>query len=396
MSTSCGLRVYYSPDYCAAGFNFDTTRKSSWIADSLKRRPISGVVLAEPEPLTVGELVRIHDTAYVEAVRTGEPRWLAESSGLTWDVGLWKAVCASNGGAVAAAVEAFRTTRNTGSLSSGLHHASTASGEGFCTFNGLGLAARSVIDAGAQRVLVIDLDAHGGGGSMSIMKDWPEVLHIDIVVSEVDTYEVERGSRFSIDIVRTAAAYLRVLRERLSALQDLPFDVLIYNAGMDPHQASLGGLPGITFSLLAEREGLVFEWALTRQVPVAFVLAGGYARRGLTREDLAGLHRLTVAAAAQANSGGSLLTHDIMRAAYAGQHEATEGFTYDANGRKTDAAFHADLLGGEDNDPFTYDGELLMSLSDEAQEEFLRTRHEYSGEQDALMHRLRARDKEKR
>ena len=63
---------------------------------------------------------------------------------------------ASNGGAVAAALEAFETKRNAGSLSSGLHHATRALGSGFCTFNGLALAARAVIDAGAKRVLVVD------------------------------------------------------------------------------------------------------------------------------------------------------------------------------------------------------------------------------------------------
>jgi hypothetical protein len=70
----------------------------------------------------------------------------------------------------------------------------------------------------------------------------------------------------------------------------------------------------------------------------------------LTREDLAGLHRLTIAAAAQANAGEPLSAHSIMDAAYAGRHRGTEGFADDPNGRKTDAAFHAELLGdGEDD-----------------------------------------------
>ena len=144
--------------------------------------------------------MQVHNPAYVEAGRTGEPRWLAESNGLTWDAGLWEAVRASNGGAVAAALEAFETKRNAGSLSSGLHHATRASGSGFCTFNGLALAARAVIDAGAKRVLVVDLDAHGSGGSMSIMRDWSEVTILDIVVSAADIYEIGNGSPSSLDI----------------------------------------------------------------------------------------------------------------------------------------------------------------------------------------------------
>jgi acetoin utilization deacetylase AcuC-like enzyme len=152
--------VFYSRAYTAAECEFDTTRKAGWIAHPLSRRPIAGVRLVEPAPLAAAELERAHASAYVRAVRTGEPRELAESSGLMWDPGAWTAACASNGGVVAAVTEAMRTRRNTGSLSSGLHHARAASGAGFCTFNGLALGARAALDAGARRVLIIDLDAH--------------------------------------------------------------------------------------------------------------------------------------------------------------------------------------------------------------------------------------------
>ena len=73
-------------------------------------------------------------------------------------------VCASNGGAVAAA-RAARAGGVAGSLSSGLHHAGRDRGAGFCTFNGLVLAARAALSEGAARVLVLDLDAHCGGGT---------------------------------------------------------------------------------------------------------------------------------------------------------------------------------------------------------------------------------------
>src|SRR5207249_1324240 len=81
----------------------------------------------------------------------------------------------------------FLERRNAGSLSSGLHHASRASGMGFCTFNGLALATKAARDQGA-RVLIIDLDAHGGGGTYSIVKRWPDVVQLDLVVSLLDSY----------------------------------------------------------------------------------------------------------------------------------------------------------------------------------------------------------------
>ena len=73
-------------------------------------------------------------------------------------------------------------------------------------------------------------------------------------------------------------------------------DVVIYNAGMDPHEGA-GGLIGITTDVLAEREGLFFDWAEEHGLPVAFVLAGGYLQ-GVGLDELVGLHRLTIRKAA--------------------------------------------------------------------------------------------------
>jgi acetoin utilization deacetylase AcuC-like enzyme len=305
-AASAILPVFYSPAFIAAAENFDTTRKSGWIAASLARRPIDGVTLVAPEPVTAAQLEQVHHPAYVAAIRTGVPRPRAESNGLSWDPGLWTATCASTGGAVAAVTEALRTRRNTGSLSSGLHHASAASGAGYCTFNGLALGAHAALSAGARRVLLVDADAHCGGGTMAIAGGWEGLVHVDVSVNPFDRYHVAPGTRSSLDIVRSADDYLPTIDRRLRALADLSFDVAVYNAGMDPHENSNGGIAGITFEVLAERERLIFQWAGGRGIPIAFTLAGGYTGNGLSEEDLVALHRLTIASAARANSGEQL------------------------------------------------------------------------------------------
>lgn len=77
------------------------------------------------------------------------------------------------------------------------------------------------------------------------------------------------------------------------------FDLCIYNAGMDPHEdCSTGGLAGITREVLAESEKVVFSWCKRRRLPVAFVLAGGYASPRLDKAGLVELQRLTLAQAA--------------------------------------------------------------------------------------------------
>ena len=237
----------------------------------------------------------MHAPEYVDAVRTGHPRHLAESSGFPWDPEVWRAVRASNGGARAAALHALQSGEHAGSLSSGLHHARRQSGAGFCTFNGLGLAARAVIDAGAERILILDLDAHVGDGTLDIVREWREVVHVDISICAWGAPAAD-PARASFDSIVRADDYLPAIERRLSACRG--FDLCLYNAGMDLHEHSdIGGLEGISTAILAERERLVFEWAEQERVPVAFVLAGGYAGSELSREALVDLHRLTVSAA---------------------------------------------------------------------------------------------------
>jgi acetoin utilization deacetylase AcuC-like enzyme len=214
---------------------------------------------------------------------------------LAWDPALWQAVTASNGGLCAAAEVALREGVS-GSLSSGLHHARRGYGAGFCTFNGLALAALRAARSGL-RVLVLDLDAHCGGGTDSLVGREPNVVQLDVATDAYDAYAP--APPHILATVRTAPAYLPTISNGLEALDAAgPFDLLLYNAGMDPHEGSMGGLPGITAAVLAEREALVFDWARRRGMPVAFCLAGGYVSSRLARDQLVALHRLTVAAAA--------------------------------------------------------------------------------------------------
>jgi|694.fasta_scaffold52932_7 acetoin utilization deacetylase AcuC-like enzyme len=292
------IPVYFSREYTASANDFDTLRKPGWVADLLHEQPVAGIALVAPALLDSAVLATVHDAAYVRAVQTGDPRHLAESSGFHWDAGLWTSVCASNGGVVAAARAALGSRAFAGSLSCGLHHARVDVGRGFCTFNGLALAARACIDAGAHRVLVLDLDAHCGGGTASLVSAWPEVTQVDVSVSSFDRYDPVAGH--TLHVVSQADEYLPTVERVLIAAVD-SWDVVLYNAGMDPHEHSgIGGLRGVTTEMLAARERLVFTWARHRGIPVAFVLAGGYASARLPHQALAALHRRTVVAAAEA------------------------------------------------------------------------------------------------
>jgi acetoin utilization deacetylase AcuC-like enzyme len=293
------MRVFYSRDYTLAGYAFDTTRKAQWVAESLAETPIAQVEICAPAATNAQRLGLLHDPVYVEAVRSGAPRSLAQSQGFTWDAGMWPMVMASNGGVVDAARDAL-VNGVAGSLSSGLHHARRDHGAGFCTFNGLALAARAVLDAGATRVLILDLDAHCGGGTHSLISSDTRIWQTDLAVNLFDAYQPTE--RTTLDLVSRSEAYLPTLETRLHELDGggSRFDVCLYNAGMDPYEGcEVGGLAGINQEMLARREALVFAWCRKHGIPVAFVLAGGYIGPRLSQGLLVDLHRLTIAAAAQ-------------------------------------------------------------------------------------------------
>jgi acetoin utilization deacetylase AcuC-like enzyme len=288
------LKVFYSPDYVAAAESFDTMRKSGWVAESLVSDPIKGVEVVAPRPLEFEEIAGVHDPVYVSAVQTGEPRDLAASQGFTWDLGLWQSVTASTGGVVAAALEAM-TNGVSGSLSGGLHHARYARGSGFCTFNGLVIAAKAALLAGVKSVLIIDADAHCGGGTHSLIKDDVRIRQMDVSVDYFDRYNPSGAN--TLDMVGDADKYMSTLAARLEELQREEWkpDLCLYNSGMDPDErCRIGGLRGMNTEILSQRETMVFEWCGAREIPIAFVLAGGYVGAELSQRELVSLHRRTI------------------------------------------------------------------------------------------------------
>jgi acetoin utilization deacetylase AcuC-like enzyme len=203
---------------------------------------------------------------------------------------------------LAAAELALKSGHTTGSLSSGQHHAKRATGDGFCTFNGIALAARRAVRSCANRILVIGTDAYCAGGTHSLIENDDRICQADISVNSFDSYAPRPPN--TLDYVRFASEYLRTLNNRLKSLQnaDEHFDLCIYYAGIDPYErCHIGGRLGIDRTVLTGQEALVFEWCCEQGIPVAFGIGGRYTNAGFQRGELVELHRLTLGAAVDYN-----------------------------------------------------------------------------------------------
>jgi acetoin utilization deacetylase AcuC-like enzyme len=310
------LLVHYSPAYVAAKHVFDTTRKAEWVADAV--RDMDGVRIVAPssawgDAAVEAAIRRVHAGHYVDALATGEPRDLAGSQGFVWDPGLWTAVRASTAGVLSAVDVVLDADGGappaslSGSLSSGMHHAKHATGDGYCTVNGLVVAAMHAVTHHDVDVTILDVDAHAGGGTDELLRlhgatlGFDRVRHLDLTTKPFDSY-VARAPRpgdiniEDMSLARDDDAYLDAVDVLLDALPDVTASgrrhLVLHNAGMDPS-------PEISFAALAERERRVAAALTARGLAGVFVLAGGYTS-SVSEDEIAAAHASTVRAFAEA------------------------------------------------------------------------------------------------
>ena len=148
---------------------------------------------------------------------------------------------------------------------SGFHHARWDEPGGFCTFNGLVVAARRFHNTRGGNVAILDCDQHYGNGTVDII----DHLKLDFIRH----FTVGGDPRFGRP--DRADAFLTRLPEWIAAFVREGCKLLIYQAGADPHiKDPLGGW--LTTAQLHQRDRIVFETCRKEGLPVAWNLAGGY------------------------------------------------------------------------------------------------------------------------
>ena len=282
------ITAFHHPGFAAPiGDHVMPMRKFQAVADGLAGRAYARV--EAPAPIARDELALVHSAAYLDAVRTGEPRALAESQKFPWSPALWPSVLLTNGGACAAAARALDDGVSA-ALASGFHHSHADHGEGFCTFNGLVVAAESLRRAGRLRtVAVLDLDLHYGNGTASLCASRPWLFNCSIYGNDYWENKPYRDvenvrHRDGANHVSFALPNGSGRKELLAAIErgtqailawGRP-DLVLYQAGADPYKEDPYSPLDLDHADLRERDRWVFAWAKREALPLAWVLAGGY------------------------------------------------------------------------------------------------------------------------
>ncbi len=252
----------------------------------LRRRVIAdGLVAAhrlhEPPRAAADELRRVHTNDYVNRVTDGhlgaeELRRL----GFPWSPALVERSYRAVGGTCAAA-EAALAHGVAMNLAGGTHHAFADRGEGFCVFNDVAVAIRTLQHEGRiERAAIVDLDVHQGNGTHAIFAGDRSVFTFSMHGSRNYPFVKVPGS---LDVELSDGTgdehYLALLGDTLpGVLATARPDLVVYLAGADPYIGDRLGRLGLSLEGLARRDAMVVGACREVGIAIAITIAGGYGR----------------------------------------------------------------------------------------------------------------------
>ena len=286
-------RFIYSPHYyCDIGAHVFPTAKFRLLRDRLsKDRDIPPKAFLAPEPCAAEDAGLVHTPAYLEdllALRF-TPRTAASELPISQEI--VNAYFLAAGGTILACEKALEGGLAM-NLTGGFHHAFPDHAEGFCYLNDVAIAIRKMQQSGrVTRAAVIDCDLHQGNGTAFIFQESPSVFTFSI--HQENLYPIKQQSDLDIALEDGVGddEYLDRLREHVPRiLEEHRPELALYLAGADPYEDDQLGDLKLTIEGLRRRDELVVETCAERSIPLAAVLAGGYA---LDTEDTLRIHHGT-------------------------------------------------------------------------------------------------------
>jgi acetoin utilization deacetylase AcuC-like enzyme len=272
--------LVYHPDYVTPlpiGHRFPMA-KFGMLHDLLVA---AGVVkqVFRPELPPPAWLELVHEPSYVQTFRDGsiEPKAMRRI-GLPWSPGLVNRTQIALGGTVLAARLALEHGL-AGNAAGGTHHAFPGYGSGFCIFNDLATAARVLLQEGlVHRILIVDLDVHQGDGTAVIFQADPRVFTFSMHCG-VNFPGTKQQSDLDVPLAEGMEdpEYLQTLDRYLpDLLSEFRPDLVLYDAGVDPHIGDTLGKLALTDRGLFCRDMQVLSSCAKFGCPVAYTIGGGY------------------------------------------------------------------------------------------------------------------------
>ena len=171
---------------------------------------------------------------------------------------------------------------------------------GYCFLNNAAVATQTLLDQGAKRVVVLDVDYHHGNGTQSIFYQRADVLFISIhgdplteypfYLGHADEQGEGAGLGFNLNLPLPAgssvAKWFAALEAACTRISQYAPDALVVSLGLDTYV----GDPISQFALTTEDFSTLGRRLAGLGLPTALVLEGGYAATELGANALQVIH----------------------------------------------------------------------------------------------------------
>jgi acetoin utilization deacetylase AcuC-like enzyme len=298
---------------------FEKPERAELILGAVQNANIGPVI--PPREFGLEAITKIHTQGLVELMMTAHDQWLAIGRTgavypYTWgtrgmradrvpktldgklayysfDCGTpitttsWRAIkasadCALTGAAiVVAGANAFALCRPPG------HHAGSDHYGGYCFINNAALAAQKLLDDGATRVAILDVDYHHGNGTQQIFYQRADVLLVNIhahpdeeypyLLGFEDEHGAGPGEGFNVNHPLPWGtewpAWEAALLAGIQRINAYKPDAVVVSLGVDTYEKD----PISQFKLRHEHFTLMGRHIATLNKPTLFVQEGGYA-----------------------------------------------------------------------------------------------------------------------
>jgi len=233
----------------------------------------------EPKPASVGDLLKVHSKEYVDFIKNARAGTYLDGDTPAPE-NIYEYACLSAGGAMLAAREkGFSLMRPPGHHAGRNGRALGAFTLGFCYFNNIAIAVRSL----DLPTLILDVDGHHGNGTQEIFLGDPKVMYISLhrVPHYPGTGLQSEGNclNFPLTYPTGDSLYLKTLDKALSQVDMKGIEVVGISAGFDAHQGDLAslGLSSECYREIGRKVGTLGKTAFG-------VLEGGYIGENISRD----------------------------------------------------------------------------------------------------------------
>jgi len=235
--------------------------------------------ILEPNKASIEELELVHDREYILKILNGT---LTDKEiqrlGFNWSEVLSNRSFLAVNGTLLTCKEALKNGI-ANHLAGGTHHSHRNFGSGYCVFNDMAYASKSLINSKlVKKILIFDTDVHQGDGTAEILKNDRDIFTCSIHCKNNFPFKKSK-SDLDIELEDNLEDkdYLDIVNKTLiECVKECDPEIVIFDAGVDIHKDDKLGNLNISSEGILKRDKLILSFFKKQSIPVATVIGGGY------------------------------------------------------------------------------------------------------------------------